>query len=1026
MKPGPRVACVKTPTIKDIRATAEARRRKHRRRRRLAGGGGIAVVAWVALVFFGLPPLVRSRLETRLSEASHRRVTVERVRLNPLALSATVEGLAANDLDGSPLVAWQRLYVNFDAWSLVVGEWRFQAIELNGFSGHLRRAENGSLNVADLWPEANASERGVSVWARQIVVDHLVIDGARLNFTDVSGGRLFAKEIGPLTFTVEGFHTTRDETSPYLFEASTAAGERLAWRGTLSFAQGRSSGEFKLNGISLPQYMSYAPHHFRGEVQAGTLDVAGHYELDWAGAAPALRWTEGRVRLAGLALADPGEATPKVQLRELELNAVTADLMRRHLQIGEVKVSGGRIEAVNTANGIDLLDWWPRSATAASLAADREAALMSPSVRVDKLAIDGLALRWTDATLPQSRKTGVDALSLAAGTFSSAASDDAVPVAVCGRLTTGGTLSAEGTVNMGRGALDMAVALDGVALAPWGAYLAGVVDGRIQRGVVAADGRVAGVWPALSFSGTTSVTDFAVGPPGAETTLASWTALRFDGLKLELRPLAVKVATVTWSDPQLRLAVAADGAQNWGVLLPRGAADTSGVTGPAAEKIHVAVEEVVWRNAAVSFTDGTINPAARLSLSEGRGTLRGFSSENPTKGELDLEAKVNGNGALTLQGRFNPVGQPAFMDVAVDLERMDLRPLRAYFAKYAGYQLEGGSMSWASHVGLNDRVLDSDTLVTMEGFNLGARAPGPDATALPVPLAVALLKDRAGQIVIDLPVEGELDDPNFRIGRVVGRVLVNVLTKAATAPFALLGALVGEGTDDLALQAFTAGSSALDAEAQSNLQTLAEALAARPQLGLDITGAYEPSADAAALRQQELDTRVRRAAWQAQAGRSGAPIPMPEAFQASETERSAAIGRLFAEAFPEEITAMAMATAGTPRAAASAPVSPAPPIDNETLVGWLRSVFAGRSGATEPPPVAAPALVTTVPALPVATMEARLLATIEVTEEALRELANARAIAVQERLGALDSSLTARVSLRPIKAGASQVELGLR
>jgi hypothetical protein len=153
-------------------------------------------------------------------------------------------------------------------------------------------------------------------------------------------------------------------------------------------------------------------------------------------------------------------------------------------------------------------------------------------------------------------------------------------------------------------------------------------------------------------------------------------------------------------------------------------------------------------------------------------------------------------------------------------------------------------------------------LVVLDQLTLGSKVASPEATHLPVKLAIALLKDRSGKIEIDVPVEGNLDDPKFRLGPVIWHVIGNVFVKAVTSPFALLGSLVGGGGgEDMQFQEFAPGSAQLDTVAQQKLATLAKALAARPELQLEIAGNVNPELDGWALRRAKLEAQLRTARW---------------------------------------------------------------------------------------------------------------------------------------------------------------------
>ena len=54
--------------------------------------------------------------------------------------------------------------------------------------------------------------------------------------------------------------------------------------------------------------------------------------------------------------------------------------------------------------------------------------------------------------------------------------------------------------------------------------------------------------------------------------------------------------------------------------------------------------------------------------------------------------------------------------------------------------------------------------IFLDQLTLGDKVDSPDATSLPVKLGIALLKDSNGLIELDLPVNGDLRNPEFSIG----------------------------------------------------------------------------------------------------------------------------------------------------------------------------------------------------------------------------------------------------------------------
>ena len=137
-----------------------------------------------------------------------------------------------------------------------------------------------------------------------------------------------------------------------------------------------------------------------------------------------------------------------------------------------------------------------------------------------------------------------------------------------------------------------------------------------------------------------------------------------------------------------------------------------------------------------------------------------------------------------------------------------MSPATPYSGKYAGYAIEKGKLSVNVSYLISKGKLDSQNNIFIDQFNFGDRVESPQATKLPVRLAVALLKDRKGEIKLDLPVTGSLNDPKFSVWKIIVKIITNLIAKAATSPFALLGAAFGGG-EELSYMEFDYGSAVI-------------------------------------------------------------------------------------------------------------------------------------------------------------------------------------------------------------------------
>ena len=277
--------------------------------------------------------------------------------------------------------------------------------------------------------------------------------------------------------------------------------------------------------------------------------------------------------------------------------------------------------------------------------------------------------------------------------------------------------------------------------------------------------------------------------------------------------------------------------------------------GTRTNNFQIKIGEVALDNAFFHFTDESVEPHVESTIGEFNGSVKGLTSDLDTVASVDFKGKVNNYAPFSISGKINPLASDLFVDLAISLKDDTLLPGSPYSAKYVGYPLEKGSLSLDLHYYVTRRELKAENKVRVDQLQLGEASNSPDAIKLPVKLGIALLQDRRGVIALDVPLHGRIDDPKFRLGPLIMQVFMNVITKAITKPFALLGSVFGGG-EDLDHVAFDLGKADFTAGEVSKLDTLATALYERPALKLGITGSIDPVKDREALAKLKLERKL--------------------------------------------------------------------------------------------------------------------------------------------------------------------------
>lgn len=385
--------------------------------------------------------------------------------------------------------------------------------------------------------------------------------------------------------------------------------------------------------------------------------------------------------------------------------------------------------------------------------------------------------------------------------------------------------------------------------------------------------------------------------------------------------------------------------------------------GPATgSKAVLRFGPVVLSAGSVRFTDYFIEPNYSADLGELAGRLGAFSSEPPPDAaapdmaELELAGRVQGSASLLVSGRLNPLAKPLALDIQGRVRDLDLPPLSPYAVKYVGHGIERGKLGMeVRYTVLPDGQLTAGNRLVLQQLVFGEPVEGAPAS-LPVRLAAALLADRNGVIDLDLPISGSLNDPQFSLAPVILRAVGSLVLKAVTSPFTLLANAFGGGSAEQGAVAFAPGSAELDAAALEGLEKVARSLRDRPALRLTVTGHASADGEEEGWKRERLRAQVQQLVQRRAAGRAAGGTA---AQAAADPARDAVPGAGAAAAAQADGLRELYRRADFPKP--------------RNLLGLARDI-------------------------PPAEMEALLLAQIRMPAGALQELAQARAVAVRDRL----------------------------
>jgi hypothetical protein len=831
--------------------------------------------------------------------------------------------------------------------------------------------QDGSFNFSDLIakfaptnvpaPLPKAPAKPIGLW-----IDRLLITNATASVTDLTHRQPFKRLVGPLNFTLEHFETNPDNKNPHAFTGTTDAGEKISWNGFFYLDPLRSRGEFSLENFQLNKYAPLYQDQVPFEIRDGFVGVDVNYRLEISATNRIIAVTNTSFTLRNFKLAEPASQTNMIELSRFAVTGVNVDAVAKQAEIGLVSADGGKFfllrKRIDSTNGAVAASSQPTEAS--TNAPDGIPALLGSITNAAARLLNSTNL-WTATVhdveftnysfsledLANSRPARLDLsdLTLSVKNISNLPGTN-LTVALSLRWNTNGSIKTEVAASFAPPTADIQLDLDRLDFGPLDPYLEPKLNLYIPGSEFGLHGRIqlrtpAGQLPEISFQGDTWLDGFRAVDGALGEDLLKWDSVRVSGIDANVNPLSVTIKEIALNNVAANLVIETNHTINLlAALHPAGsiaatdtnapattnetkvatvaktpAAPATNAT-PASPLPPITIGSIVISNAAASFTDRSITPNVHVAIQQFSGEIAGISSTEPRQVDVNLHAAVDGIGPIDIAGHINPFNQTATNDLKITFKNVDLTPTSPYSGKFAGYRIAEGKLNLDLAYNLAGRKLESKNVITLDRFTFGEKVNSPDATHLPVRLAIAILKDRNGQILLDVPVEGSLDDPQFRVRKVIIHTLMNILEKAATSPFSLLGALVGGGGEELSYQDFAPGSAVLSPADEQKLDTLAKGLYERPGLQLEIAGSIAPDADRDALRRASLDKQIRTRQWTS-LRESERATTTPDQITLTPEQHAAWVKQLYDEALDKGVINTEFIAASTNLAAIAAQIS---------------------------------------------------------------------------------------------------------
>ena len=730
----------------------------------------------------------------------------------------------------------------------------------------LRRSRDGDIlplallqkNSKDKQDESESPDKESAL---KLVVDEIVLNDGTIKFDDLSNAEEFQTTLNPIEIKITGLSTLEGAEASYDISMQTEAEEDIAINGTLSLNPLATQLHTVLQHLQIPRFSPYYAEIVTPQVMGGTLELAAELHYSKTDDVEIIRVENITTQLDSLVINDKTNekllAIPTMAIKKTSL-----DLNSRQFIIGDFSSRDGELHLVRQKDGIVIMKELLRPREVQEKKPDAAEADTSPQwlVTLKKGGIKQYSIILEDHTFAEPTTVLIDKFNLNAENISTIENSKGL-VDLGMRIDKQGVVSIKGPITIAPLSVSLALDVAELQVKNLQPYFADKVALANSDGTVSLNGKlmlskVKGKEITSSFRGNGGVANFSSYDPIAGEVFLKWKDLRFEGMEYDSDRFAFRIKEIGWYDYYNYIVVFDDGVVNLKTVMKDSGEQVKEIPEERGKSLLVEIDSVKLENGKIEILDRNITPNYASSLSELSGTIKQLSSRADVISEVNISGKLDQHAPLLITGIVDPLGDELFADLVFDFRDIELSPTSPYTGKFIGYTVAKGKLSLEMKYLVEGTKITGENKAFLDQFTLGETIESPDAMNLPVNLAISLLKNRQGEITLNIPVKGDLDDPEFSVGGVVFKVIVNLIAKAATSPFALLGALIPDG-EDLQYVDFTSGSSIIEEENTKKIETIAKVLYDRPGLKMDLKGSVNTDLESPVLHEKKFEQMLK-------------------------------------------------------------------------------------------------------------------------------------------------------------------------
>ncbi|MCX8070422.1 MAG: DUF748 domain-containing protein [Thermodesulfovibrionales bacterium] len=770
-------------------------------------------------------------------------------------------------------------WFDFDTLSLSIlstdvtkKEFHIDSVSLLKPVTYQQRGKDGNFKIP-IFSESKGDKKQDTNPPVKLKIDKISLKDGTVYFSDKSMAKPFNTTVNAIDLSIYDFSTEGNTTSKLELSLETAFKETVIMKADIGISPFYIKGNSQIKNIGLKHYLPFYEDKVLFELKSGFTDISLDFDIKDN---KKILLSDMVIDLKNLKLKKPSEDKHLLYIPNLSIKAASLDMENKTFNLGNIDTRGAEFNLIRNKdkrlNYEDLIVSKSEDTTSHKIETKNKPPDKEWVLKLSTLKISNYKLTFFDNSLDEPFTANLKNINIT-GKELSTNKNSRGKIAASSRLNDGGIVTIDGSIGINPLTTDFKLKIINLALDDFQPYVQEMANLDIYEGYLSLKGQChfSSVDNSIkgSFRGDSSISDFKSKDDDGED-LLKWKSLYIGIVDVKVFPVIMSIDEIALTDFYSKIIINKDATLNLQRLIKKDKVDETKSTPALDQSSHkiavsdknkdsfIKIGKITLQGGHINFTDNHINPPYNANLLEIGGRVSGMMSMENSSADVDLKGRLENYAPLDITGKINPLLKDLFVDLKIDFKNIDLTPLTPYSGKYVGYTIEKGKLSLQMKYLISERKLDATNNIFLDQFTFGQSVDSPEATRLPVRLAVALLKNRKGEIDLDIPLSGSLDDPKFSLGGVIWKAILNILLKVATAPFALLGSFLG-GSDEASYLEFDYGTDIITVDGAKKLDNIAKALTERPGIRIELQGHYDVDKDKEGLKREILNRKIRLA-----------------------------------------------------------------------------------------------------------------------------------------------------------------------